>query len=285
MMKSGVLAAALLLGLVSSRCQNANEISLLVRADDMGSFHDANVACIKACTEGIARSIEVMVPCAWFPEAVRLLNENPTIDVGIHLVLTSEWEGIKWRPLTDVPSLVDHDGYFYPQIWGGKDSAHSAYLLKVHWSIQEIEKEMRAQIALAKKYIPRVSHVSAHMGWSHMDPQAHELFERLAKEYGLRTEEVEGILGMAGWDNSASLEPMIDQFVRKINSLTPGTYLFVEHPGLNNAEMHSAIVDSQNTLALDRQHVTDIYTSKEVLKALHDKGVTLISYADLVRMK
>ena len=154
-MKIGVVAAALLFASASSRCQNADDISLLVRADDMGSFHDANVACIQACTEGIARSIEVMVPCAWFPEAVRLLNENPSIDVGIHLVLTSEWEGIKWRPLTDVPSLVDQDGYFYPQIWGGKDSARSAYLLKVHWSIQEIEKEMRAQIALAKKCIPR----------------------------------------------------------------------------------------------------------------------------------
>jgi hypothetical protein len=29
-----------------------------------------------------------------------LLNENPGLDVGVHLVLTSEWNDIKCRPLT-----------------------------------------------------------------------------------------------------------------------------------------------------------------------------------------
>jgi len=45
---------------------------------------------------------------------VKLLSENPGLDVGIHLVLTSEWANMKWRPLTHAPSLVDADGYFFP---------------------------------------------------------------------------------------------------------------------------------------------------------------------------
>ena len=80
---------------------------LIVRADDMGSFRAANIACLKGYTEGIESSIEVMVVTAWFPEAARLLRENPGIDVGLHLTLTSEWENVKWRPLTHCPSLTD----------------------------------------------------------------------------------------------------------------------------------------------------------------------------------
>jgi hypothetical protein len=34
------------------------------------------------------------------------------LDVGVPL--TSEWENIKWRPLTHAPSIVDEDGYFFP---------------------------------------------------------------------------------------------------------------------------------------------------------------------------
>jgi len=70
--------------------QNDNTISLLVRADDIGSFHAANVGCIESYQNGIARSVELMPTCAWFPEAVKMLNENPGYDVGIHLLFTSE---------------------------------------------------------------------------------------------------------------------------------------------------------------------------------------------------
>ena len=86
-----------------------DEIRLIVRGDDIGSSHAANVACIESYRDGIMRSVEVMVPCPWFAEAVEMLNENPGLDVGIHLTLTSEWEKCKWRPLTYGPSLVNED--------------------------------------------------------------------------------------------------------------------------------------------------------------------------------
>jgi len=284
-MKYFFLAVLLFVASIQIIAQDEKDIFLIVRADDMASFHDANVACIKACKEGIARSVEIMVPCAWFQEAVKMLNENPTIDVGIHLVLTSEWEGIKWRPLTYVPSLVDKDGYFFQFIWGGNNPSADNYLLKVNWRIEEIEKEFRAQIELAKKYLPQISHLSAHMGCTHMDPKVNELLEKLVKEYKLDTENIPGIKELKGWDNKNSLNKNIDQFISNINSLVPGEYVFVEHPGLNNSEMHSASFDKNNTLAFDRQMVTDIYTNEKVIKALHDKGIKLISYSDLFKKK
>ena len=92
------------------------QIRLVVKGDDMGAGHGVNVATIDAYRRGILTTTNVIVPGASFPEAVRLINENPTLDVGIHLALTSEWTNVKWRPLTNVPGLVDPDGYFPPAV-------------------------------------------------------------------------------------------------------------------------------------------------------------------------
>src|SRR6516225_4070802 len=100
----------------AAQCLAADDpkIKVLFRGDDMAVAQAANEACIKAYREGVVRSVEVIVPGAWFLDAVRLLKESPDLDVGVHLCLTSEWERCKWRPLTHAPSLVDADGYFYP---------------------------------------------------------------------------------------------------------------------------------------------------------------------------
>ena len=69
--------------------------SLIVRADDMGSFRSANIACMEAFEKGIETSIEVMVVTPWFPEAARLLRENPGIDVGLHLTSGITSNGVR----------------------------------------------------------------------------------------------------------------------------------------------------------------------------------------------
>src|SRR5689334_25262960 len=86
---------------------------LLVRADDIGFCHASNLACIDVFTRGICRSVELMAPCPWFPEAVRLLQANPTYDVGVHLTMTSEWDNFKWGPISGAKSIVNEDGYFH----------------------------------------------------------------------------------------------------------------------------------------------------------------------------
>ena len=135
--------------------------TLVVRIDDLGAFHSVNEACIKTYRNGIARSVEVMPVAAWYPEAVKMLKENPGLDVGLHLVITSEWENVKWRPLTHCPSLTDENGYFYPMM-----SANPAYpgqsIMENKWDIKEIEQEFRAQIEMALKNIPQLSHLSGH---------------------------------------------------------------------------------------------------------------------------
>jgi YdjC-like protein len=157
--------AAMTISMGGMHAQGTNAPRLIVRGDDMGFSHSGNVALTKAYKEGIETSIEIIVPSPWFPEAVRMLRENPGIDVGVHLTLTSEWDNIKWRPVSDCPSITDEDGYFFPFIWPNKNYPGRA-LSENNWKIGDIEKEFRAQIELAMKRIPRISHISAHMGCS-----------------------------------------------------------------------------------------------------------------------
>jgi chitin disaccharide deacetylase len=106
-MRSAVCLVVVLVGTSLLRAQAADTtIRLIVQADDMGAAHGINAATIDAYQHGIVRSTNVIMPSPWVPEAAALLNQNPGLEVGVHLALTSEWTSIKWRPLTQAPSLV-----------------------------------------------------------------------------------------------------------------------------------------------------------------------------------
>lgn len=255
---------------------------LIVRGDDMGFAHAGNEALMKCYKEGIERSIEVIVPSPWFPEAVRMLAKEPGVDVGVHLALTSEWENIKWRPLTQCPSLTDSNGYFFPMIWPNKNYPDQA-LSRHQWKTEEIETELRAQIELAKRKIANISHVSAHMGCSDMNPAITALVKRLAKEYNIDIDLHELGVRTVGYDGpSATKEEKLKRFIAMLESLKPGeTYLFVDHPALDGPEMRAIYHIGYENVAADRQGVTDIFTSAEVKEVIQRKNIRLISYADL----
>jgi len=273
------------MAITALECRSQDEIRLIVRGDDIGSTHAANLGCIQSYREGIMRTVEIMVPCPWFPEAVRMLNENPGLDVGIHLTFTSEWENIKWRPLTNAPSITDEDGYFFPMIWPNERFPEERTLLGSDWVLEEIEAEMRAQIELALKYIPQVSHLSCHMGCAGWDDKVAAVFNRLAKEYdlGIRTSDYK-VQRFPGGEKGNTTEERISGFIDGLNKLESGkTYLFVEHPALEGMEMEAVGHDGYYGVNEDRQMVTDMFTSKEVMKAIEERGIRLISYADLVQ--
>ena len=257
-----------------------NEIKLLVRADDIGSSHNANLACIESYKNGIVKSVEIMVPCSWFPEAVKLLNENPGLDVGVHLVLTSEWDNYKWRPLTNAASITDPDGYFFPMVWPNTNYGENRTLVHSKWDIAEVEKELRAQIELAMKKIPQISHLSSHMGWTSVSPEFKALYEKLAKEYNLEVDLSDIQSTGKYYQNEPGLSP-VQNFVAMIEKLEPGTYLYVEHPGLDVPEAQAIYHTGYENVATERQTVTDIFTSQDVKNAISKKNIRLISYNDL----
>jgi predicted glycoside hydrolase/deacetylase ChbG (UPF0249 family) len=257
---------------------------LIVRGDDMGFSHSGNMALVKSFKDGIETSIEIIVPSPWFPEGVRLLAENPSVDVGIHLALTSEWDNVKWRPVSHCPSLTDEDGYFYPFIWPNKNYPGRA-LLEHEWKLEEVEGEIRAQIELALKKTPRISHVSAHMGCSNMAPEVKEIVKKLASEYKIDIDPGEHKVKSVGYDGpKETSQQKISSFIKMLENLKPGeTYLFVDHPGLNTPELQAITHVGYETVAIDRQGVTDAWTSDEVKAAIKRKGIQLISYKDLIK--
>lgn len=263
---------------------NADAPRLIVRGDDMGAAHSINEAIMKCHKDGIQTSIEVIVPSPWFPEAVKMLSEFPDADVGIHLALTSEWDNIKWRPLTDSPGIRDADGYFFPMVYPNKNYPDRA-LAQKKWQISEIEKELRAQIELALKHLPHISHCSSHMGCTGISDDVKALSKKLRIEYRLDPEPDElGVKNVGFRGPRGTSEEKIESFIKMLDGLEPDkTYMFVEHPAFDTPEMRAIHHIGYENVAADRQGVTDTLTSSKVRDAIKTKGIKLIGYRDLVK--
>ena len=263
----------------------ANAPRLIIRGDDMGYSHSGNEALIKSYNDGIETSIEVIVPSPWFPEAVKLLNQNPKIDVGLHFAITSEWDNVKWRPLTECKSLRDSDGYFYPMLFHNNNYPKQA-IIDNDWKMDDYEKELRAQIGMALKYIPRLSHISGHMGSTGFTPEIKELCKRVAKEYDLKMVDADSQkdnnIAYTGFEfKDKTTEERIEGFISMLDKLENGkTYVFVEHPGLDNDELKAISHIGYEDVAKGRQDVTTIFTSEKVKEAILKKGIKLVSYKE-----
>lgn len=263
--------------------------TLVIRIDDLGALHSVNEACIQTYRSGIARSVEVMPVAAWYPEAIKMLKENPGLDVGLHLVITSEWENVKWRPLTHCPSLTDENGYFYPMMFPNPAYPGQS-IMEQKWDIKEIEQEFRAQIETTLKSIPQLSHLSGHMLSTGFSKEVNELVQRLAKEYNLPSidrmdSSKDYRFTYIGYDGpKRTAEEKEASFIKALEKLQPGQrYLFLDHPALDNDEMKTVFHIGYEDVALDRQGVTDLLTSPRVRKAIEDKGIKLISINQLTK--
>ena len=167
-----------------------------------------------------------------------MLKENPGLDVGVHLAITSEWENVKWRPLTNCPTLVDDNGYFFPMM--GPNAAYpgqSIFENKDKFDINEIEKEFRAQIELALKNIPQVTHLSGHMMSTGFSPEVNALVQKLSEEYGLPSIDrmdsgKQYGYSYMGYDGpKATSEEKIASFIKGLDKMEPGKkYIFIDHP-------------------------------------------------------
>lgn len=252
---------------------------LIVRGDDMGFCHAANLCFIEAYKKGIVTTAEVMVPPAWFDEAAKMLNENPGLDVGVHLTVTSEWDIYKWKPVlpvTEVPSLVDKEGYFFSQTSEFLDSKPK---------MDEVEKEVRAQIKLALKKIPHITHLSYHMDAMTATPELKAIVKKLGKEYKLSLSEYVGdkfvrfIYSVPPENKEKALGEILE-------NLKPGLWLFICHPGMDTPEMRAINNDSDDAtkrMSIHREAVTRSLTSERIKKIVEEKRIKLVSYRDLKR--
>jgi predicted glycoside hydrolase/deacetylase ChbG (UPF0249 family) len=261
----------------------ADEIRLIVRSDDMGAAHAINKACLQSVIDGVARSIEVIVPAPWFLEAAGMLREHPDIDVGVHLDLTSEWSKVKWGPISkNVPSLVDANGHFYPTTRQRGDWPPNTGFLESEWQIVDVERELRRQIETALRHLPKVTHLSAHMGTATSTPELRALVEHLAKEYQLPLNVPN--LGRAGRFGGHHTTPAQKEakMIEILDNLKPGLWMFIEHPGLDTQEMQAIGHAGYENVAADRAGVTHAFTSKKVMEVVRRRKIKLVSYSDVL---
>jgi predicted glycoside hydrolase/deacetylase ChbG (UPF0249 family) len=144
---------------------------LIVNADDFGRSAGVDRGIIRAHRDGIVTSTTLMTNAPQAEDAGALARATPTLDVGVHLVLTYA------RPLTDpatIPSLVRADGSF------GRPSE----LLAREIERDEALIEYRAQFARAGELIGRSpSHIDTHH-WVHDHPALSAAVCQLAVETG-----------------------------------------------------------------------------------------------------
>jgi hypothetical protein len=147
----------------------------IFHADDVGMCHGANVAFAALAKGGIITCGAVMVPCPWFSEVVAMVADNPDVDLGVHLTLTSEWRHYRWAPISTTrrsSGLIDADGYFW----------HRLPMLAAHLVPEAAEAEMRAQIERALSAGIDITHLDSHMGVTLL-PQLIDIYIRLGREY------------------------------------------------------------------------------------------------------
>jgi len=266
-----------------------NEIWLIIRGDDIGFSHGANMGFVKSFQEGILSSAEIMVPPSWFNEGVNILKENPEIEAGVHLTLTSEWMNYRWGPVGPIKNnstIIDKDGYFYHRTEKNSvfdkifDSNYCIARAKI--DLEEVRIELKAQIEKAIEKIPWINHTSCHMGAAVATPELKHMVEELVKEYGLvpdwKFREISKEISL--W--SVPAEEKIDSLIYYLNQMEPGRlYYLVVHPGINTPEMkaiNSPAFEADKHMAEHRAAITEALTNKKVRNVIEKRNIKIITH-------
>ena len=254
---------------------------LIVNCDDLGSSHSANVATFRAMAYGIATSATLMVPCPWAREAARMIAGFP---VGVHLTLTSEYRGYRWRGLTNGASLHDEEGFLA--------TTGKAALGRV--DAADARAECRAQIETALSWGVDVTHLDTHMNVVQGRSDLYEIYLDLAEEFRVpvrmfsreQTEkqdfrareraEVRGLLFnehiVYPWPRRTR-----DVFFEEIPKLAPGVTEIFAHPVLDGEELRA--YDTANPDI--RVHDAACLIDPTVMELLDRHDIKRISWREL----
>lgn len=162
---------------------------IIVNADEIGLTEQVNQAIIEAHKHGIVTSTSVIVNLWAFNDAVRLIRGNPSLEVGLHLNLT---DGSPVSPPSSVPTLVDKAGVFWPR------NKLLQRLFTNRVNIEEVKRELRAQISRFKEQGLNFYHLDSHEH-VHVKPMLRLPFIELAKEHDVPLRIPEETILFLGW--------------------------------------------------------------------------------------
>jgi len=127
---------------------------LILNCDDFGQSRAANAAIMELLEAGAVSSATIMPPAPAFGEAAAWVRSKGLTNVGLHLTLTSEFDGYRWPSLTGGPSLHDGSGFQHRTVLEFERKAEP----------RDVKAEILAQFRAAKEAGLPVSHVDNHMG-------------------------------------------------------------------------------------------------------------------------
>ena len=251
------------------------KIRFVFRSDDAGFCHASNMALERLLTEGTVSAVSVLVNTGWLDETVDILKKHPTVSVGVHVCLNSEWTPYKWGPVLpakEVPSLVDEWGHFFGT---RKD------LLAHNPNMEEVEKEIRAQVDLALRKGLKISYLDHHMGAAVTTPEMAKRFEKVAREHKF---------GISRWLGetqgpvvySVLPEQKSEFLISEMRKITkPGVYLVVCHTLVKTPEvavLKDLNVTGPRNMADYRQAELDMLCNPKLKEVIAEKGIEVIGY-------
>jgi chitin disaccharide deacetylase len=254
---------------------------LIVGCDDLGSSHGANLAIFRAMVHGVATSASLMVPCPWAREAARMLEG---FAIGVHLTLTCEYRGYRWRGLANGASLHDDEGFF----------PTTTRLALQRLDAADAGAECRAQLETALSWGVDVTRLDSHMNVVQARSDLYEVYLDLAQQFRLpvrmlsREEtheqgfqareraEARGLLfnGYLVWPWPRRTR---DVFFEEIPKLPPGVSEIFAHPVLDGEEMRAYDAGHADIRAHDAVCLTD----SAVADLLDWHGIERISFREL----
>ena len=259
---------------------------LIINCDDLGSSHAANVGVYEALRNGIGTSATLMVPCPWAREAASRYRGE---DVGVHLTLNAEYDLYRWGPITHAPSLLDGDGGFprtVEDVWD-------------HADLDEVRRELRAQVERAIYWGFDVSHLDSHMGTLQLRPEFFDIYLELAVDFGLPLRlsgaSTEQAIGFP-FRRLAAEEGVVfpDAFIRVrgpgsrtdlerlLDNLRPGVTEVYVHPAVDTPELR-ALAPDWFARVDDHQLVTSDRTFQSMLDRVGAQRIGFRPLRDLMR--
>lgn len=252
-------------------------IRLITRGDDWGAFRSGNLAIIDAFRHGILRNASLMVPGPHFSHAVHLVKDEPDLCLGLHVTLTSEWDAPRWGPISPpetVPSLVDSDGCFFHETMD---------LHRDELNFEEVVREARAQLAVARSFGLDIRYMDEHMGLNWLF-RPHDTTRQRVGEVLRELAWQEGLVWHLDVAQTALPFQTLTEVQETLRNLMAGTHLLITHPTYEGQEIQQ-IVNCENPLpglvAQVRQNDHYLLCHPEVMKTIQEKQIVLARYDEV----
>jgi len=275
---------------VAERLGHPRDAKLLIlHADDLGVAHSENAASFDALLKGGINSASIMMPTPWVTEVAAFSKANPTADLGLHLVMTSEWDTFRWgglAPTDKTPSLHDPDGTMPRQ----------TQTVATRAKLDEVERELRAQIDRAYAIGLKPTHVDSHMGALFNTPGLFATYVKVARSYRLPFLAFIGAPSPAGQSvlqpgdifpdtvivaDNVPKERWNQFYLDAVKNLKPGLSEILFHLGYDDAELRAVTVNHDAYGSAWRQRDIDLVSSAEWKQALKDNKVVLVTWREI----